>query len=125
MSSRIAGLLFAAAVALQMPARAIAHHSAAMFDLQKQLTVSGTVRMFQFTNPHCFIQLLVPNGTDVAEWSIEMASPAHLIRSGWNRNTVKVGDKLNIVISPARAGGNDGLFLSATRDDGTPLGNAP
>ena len=124
MPSRFAGVLFAATVALQISTLAIAHHSAAMFDLQKQLTVSGTVRVFQFTNPHCFIQLLVPNGSGAVEWNIEMASPAHLIRSGWNRNTIKPGDKLTILLNPARAGGNDGLFLSATRD-GTPLGANP
>ncbi|HEX3398424.1 MAG TPA: DUF6152 family protein [Steroidobacteraceae bacterium] len=124
MLSRFARLLFAAAVSFQMSAPAFAHHSVAMFDTQKQLTLSGTVRVFQFSNPHCFIQLLVPNGSELVEWNIEMASPAHLIRNGWNRNTIKAGDKLIISINPARAGGNDGRFLSATRD-GTPIGAQP
>jgi Family of unknown function (DUF6152) len=122
---KLGNALIAAAVALQMALPAVAHHSVAMFDTQKQITLSGTVREFQFSNPHCFIQLMVPGGNDVVEWNIEMASPAHLIRSGWNRTTVKVGDKLNVIINPARAGGNGGLFVSATRDDGRPVGIQP
>lgn len=117
--------LITAAVALQMTLPSVAHHSVAMFDTEKQLTLSGTVREFQFSNPHCFIQLVVPSGTDVVEWSIEMASPAHLIRSGWNRTTIKVGDKLKVIINPARSGSNGGLFVSATLEDGRPVGVQP
>ena len=96
-----------------------------MFDKQKQITLSGTVREFQFSNPHCFIQLVVSNGTDLVEWSIEMASPAHLLRSGWNRSTIKVGDKLTVILNPARSVSNGGLFVSATREDGSPIGVQP
>ncbi len=82
------------------------------------------MREFQFGNPHCFIQLLVSDGNNVVEWSIELASPAHLIRSGWNRITVKPGEKLTVTINPSRAGDNGGRFVSALRDDGRPIGPA-
>ena len=99
----------------------MAHHSFAMFDLDKSITLIGTVREFQFTNPHCFIQLMVPQGDANAEWSIEMAAPAHLVRSGWTRSTVKPGEKITLIIHPMRAGGLGGSYVSGTHQDGTPL----
>jgi hypothetical protein len=117
--------LFGAAIALQLALPVRAHHSVSMFDSEKSVTLSGTVREFQFTNPHCFIQLMVPSEGGMVEWSVELASPAHLIRSGWKRNTLKAGDKITVIIRPARAGGNGGLFLSATGEDGKPIGVAP
>jgi Family of unknown function (DUF6152) len=99
-----------------------AHHSAAMFDHQKQVTLSGTVKTFQFTNPHCWIQLLVSDAGGTVEWSIEMSSPAHLIRSGWNRNTLRPGDKITVVIHPVREGSNGGSYVSATGADGKAIG---
>jgi hypothetical protein len=95
-----------------------------MFDTKNQLTLVGTVRQFQFANPHCFIQLLVAGAGTVTEWSIELASPGHLIRSGWKPNTVKAGEKLTVIINPLRAGGNGGLFVSASREDGKPVGSS-
>jgi hypothetical protein len=68
---------------------------------------------------------MVPSEGGMVEWSVELASPAHLIRSGWKRNTLKAGDKITVIIRPARAGGNGGLFLSATGEDGKPIGVAP
>jgi hypothetical protein len=100
-----------------------AHHSFAMFDADKNVTLAGTVREFQFTNPHCWIQLMVPkpNNTDSVEWSIEMAAPAHLVRSGWSRNTVKAGDKIIVVIHPLKDGTQGGSFVSATDESGHAL----
>jgi hypothetical protein len=102
-----------------------AHHSAAIFDHEKQVTLSGTVKEFQFTNPHCWIQLLVSAGDGTAEWSIEMGSPAHLIRSGWKRNTLKPGDKITVLVNPLREGANGGGFVSAIGVDGNPIGTPP
>jgi hypothetical protein len=97
---------------------ASAHHSAAMFDYPKVLTLAGTVREFQFNNPHCYIQLLVTDATGgVTEWSIEMGAPTHLFRAGWKPNTLKVGDKISVTLTPLRNGGNGGEFKSAVRSD--------
>lgn len=100
-----------------------AHHSFAMFDADKNVTLSGTVREFQFTNPHCWIQLMVPkrDNTESVEWSIEMSAPAHLVRSGWSRNTVKAGDKITVVIHPLKDGTQGGSFVSATDESGNAL----
>lgn len=100
----------------------LAHHSAAIFDHEKRVTLSGTVKEFQFTNPHCWIQLLVSAGDGTAEWSIEMSSPAHLMRAGWKRNTLKPGDKVTVVVNPLREGANGGGFVSAIDVGGNPIG---
>ncbi len=107
----------AALIALQ----ASAHHSAAMFDDDKSVTLTGIVRSFQWTNPHCFIQVLVPGETGPVEWSVEMGSPSMLFRSGWKPGTLKTGDKITVVIHPVRDGTPGGRFVSATGVDGKPL----
>jgi hypothetical protein len=117
-------LLLIGATAL-LGTRALAHHSASMFDVGKQATLAGTVREFQFTNPHCWIQLLVSTADGTAEWSIEMGSPAHLMRAGWKPNTLKPGDKITIVFHPLREGTNGGSFVSALGDDGRAIGTPP
>ncbi len=94
---------------------ALAHHSFAMFDAQKTLTLDGTVKQFQWTNPHTWVQLVVrqPDGSEV-EWSIEGASPNALSRAGWSRLAMKSGDKAVIAIHPLKDGSNGGSLVSAT-----------
>ena len=100
-----------------------AHHSGAMFESQKVLTLQGTVKAFQWTNPHCWIQVLVPSGQGPpAEWSVEMGSPAELFRGGWKAHTVTPGDKIIVTVHPMHDGTHGGLFVSATDAQGRPLG---
>jgi hypothetical protein len=108
--------------ALLIALNAVAHHSGAMFDDKKSTTIEGTVKAFQWTNPHCWIQVLVPGQQAPTEWSVEMGSPSQLFRGGWKPGTLKVGDKIRVVIRPTRDGTNGGLFVSVTREDGQPLG---
>ena len=98
-----------------------AHHSAAMFDEQKSVTVRGTVKLFQWTNPHCWIQMLVSGPGEPTEWSVELGSPAQLYNKGWKPGTLKAGDKIIVVIHPLRDGKNGGVFVSATDAAGSPL----
>jgi hypothetical protein len=103
---------------------AAAHHSFAMFDREKQTTLQGTVRAFQWTNPHIFIQLMVPGAEGrPEEWSIEGASPNMLFRQGWTPTAFKPGDKVTIVINPLKNGGRGGNFVFATLPSGKTLGN--
>jgi hypothetical protein len=95
-----------------------AHHSFAMFDQTRKLTLAGTVKAFQWTNPHSWVQLTV--GAD--EWSIEALSPNVLGRQGWKRNTLKPGDKVTVVINPLKDGGKGGNLVSVTLADGATLG---
>jgi hypothetical protein len=114
----------AAAFSLSLAAAAAqAHHSFAMFDSQKKLTVTGTVREFQWTNPHCYIQLMVKDaaGTN-KEWSLEMGAPMYLYANGWRRSTLKAGDRIRVTINPLRSGAPGGVVIDATTADGKPLG---
>ncbi len=105
---------------------AAAHHSGAMFDDKKPVTLSGTVREFQWTNPHCWIQMLVPAAKgEPVEWSVEMGAPFEVIRTGLRPGTIKAGDKITVVVQPMRDGSRAGLFVSATGANGEPFGNPP
>jgi hypothetical protein len=84
-----------------------AHHSYTMFDMEKNITLEGTVKEVQWTNPHIWVQLLVKDaatGKEV-EWSIEGNSPNMLTRAGWSRKALKAGDKAQIVVHPVKSGG--------------------
>jgi hypothetical protein len=102
--------------------QALAHHSGAMFDDRKTMTLTGTVKAFQWTNPHCWIQVLVPGKAGATEWSVEMGSPSQLFKGGLRPTTLKVGTRIVVVIHPMRDGSNGGLFVSATDADGNPIG---
>jgi hypothetical protein len=106
---------------------AAAHHSGAMFDDKLRTRLTGTVREFQWTNPHCYMQLLVtPDKAGVPEeWSIEMAAPMYLYRLGWRPQTVKPGDRVTVLVSPLRDGKKGGLLIEARRADGTLIGKKP
>ena len=101
---------------------ASAHHSPVMFDQSKTVTLSGTVRLFQWTNPHCYIQLLVDEGGKQTEWNMEMGAPVYLYNRGWRPSSLKAGDRVTITASPLRSGASGGLVLSVTGADGKPVG---
>ena len=115
--------------ALLSPSSAFPHHSHAMFDSEKQVTLAGRVKEFQWNNPHCWIQLLVPDPKDPnappVEWGVEMGAPIQLIRHGWKPSSVKPGDKITVVINPLRDGRPAGQLVSATGPDGKPIGAVP
>ena len=107
-------LIAVAALAVSASA-AYAHHSFAMFDNTKEQTLEGTIKDFQWTNPHIWIQVNVP-GADgkVTEWSIEGGSPNGLKRSGWSKKSMNAGDKVVMKIHPLKDGTSGGSFMSAT-----------
>ena len=109
------------AVALAVAASSLqAHHSAAMFDMSKTVTLQGTVKEFQYTNPHSWLQVLVasPDGKTV-EWGFETEGPSTLLRVGIKSKTFQPGDKVTIVAHPMRDGRPAGAWVSATKSDGT------
>jgi Family of unknown function (DUF6152) len=124
--SRVPNYILVAIAAMLTASAAPAHHSFAMFDQSKKVTLQGTVRDFRWTNPHVFIRLLVKteNGSE-EEWSIEMTSPEHLVRLGWRPRTLKPGDKVTLVIHPMRDGVKGGQYLSVTGPDGPLIGSPP
>jgi len=117
-NKRNLSLIAGAALALAaVPAGA--HHSFAMFDQARPLTLTGTVTQFQWTNPHSFIELDVLTKSGGTEhWSIELNSPNNLTRQGWKRTSIKRGDKVTVTISPLRDGKKGGLFSRIVLADG-------
>jgi len=105
-------------------ATAFAHHSFAMFDQSQQLTLKGTVREFQWTNPHAWIHLDVPNASGgVDTWQVELNSPNNLKRQGWKSTSLKVGDAVTLLLNPLKDGTKGGLFVAVTLPDGSVLGD--
>lgn len=121
--------LFIGMIAVVAVNSARAHHSHAMFDSQKKVTLVGTVKEFQWNNPHCWIQLLVQDPNDPkappVEWGLEMGAPLELFRHGWKPASVKPGDKITVVIYPLRDGRTGGEIVYAIGPDGKPIGRVP
>jgi hypothetical protein len=103
-------------------ATATAHHSFSPFDLTMEKTITGTVSKFEWTNPHSWIWVDVPNEKGgVDSWAVEGMSPNYLARRGWTKTTLKPGDKVTIAVRPLRSGENGGMFVRATLADGRVL----
>ncbi len=102
---------------------AVAHHSFAMFDLGKDVTIEATVKEFQWTNPHVWIQVLVADSAGVqTEWSIEAGAPGMLTRTGWRSNMLLPGDKISLVVHPARSGAPTASLVKVTLANGKVMG---
>ena len=99
-----------------------AHHSFAPFDMGTQKAINGTVKQVDWTNPHIWVWVDVPNeqgGVDA--WGFEGMSPNYLGRRGWTRNSLKPGDKITVTYRPLRTGANGGMFVSTKAPDGKVL----
>ena len=102
------------------PARA--HHSTSEFDYTKTVAVDGVVKEVQWTNPHSYLQILsrTPDGETV-QWGVEIGAPAINVKLGWRKDSVKVGDKVALTLSPARDGRKFGTLRVLTLEDGRKL----
>jgi len=123
---RLGALVTATAAALVGAGSAAAHHSTAMFDMNKNVVLQGTIKEFQWTNPHTWIVFEVPNaagGTD--EYGIEGMSPNYLARTGWDKHTLSSGDKVELTIHPLKDGRKGGFNVSVKKADGTVMWNLP
>jgi hypothetical protein len=118
-TTRIASTLAGFIAVVAASQSAVAHHSYAMFDMQATKTITGTVKDFEWTNPHTWLWVYVTNASGAQEqWGIEGMSPNFLGRRGWSRNTLKPGDKVTVDIHPLRNGERGGSFLSVTLPSG-------
>jgi len=103
-----------------------AHHSFAMFDTSNRVTLTGTVTQFQWTNPHAYIEIDVPDGTGPAKhWTVELGSPSILMQGGWKFSDVKPNQTITVVLNPLRNGQPAGLLVRITLADGRVLANGP
>jgi len=106
--------LAAAAFALFVAASpALAHHGTSRYDLDKTITLSGTVTGFDWGNPHCLVHLDVKDEKgEVQHWTLELASPFTMSHVGWSKDSLREGDMLVADTHPARNGVT--LGISAT-----------
>jgi hypothetical protein len=102
-----------------VPLLAQAHHSFAIYDSAHQITIEGTVKEFQWTNPHVWIHVMVKNdkGTE-EEWNVECTSVNFLERRGWSKRTFKAGDKVSVTLSPLRDGSKGGSLRTVNSING-------
>jgi hypothetical protein len=111
-------LIAAAIAALATPA--FAHHSGAMFDPGKTVTLQGTVKEFQYTNPHSWLEVVVMGSDGQAtEWGFEAEGPSSLLRAGIKAKTFVPGEKITVVGHPMKDGRPAGSLMSVTKADGT------
>ena len=100
----------------------LAHHSFAMFDHTRTLTLKGPVTRFQWTNPHAYIEMDVTDAAGtVKHYSIECTSINMMQRAGWRSNMIKAGDKIKAIVAPLNNGDPGGLLLEVTLPDGKTL----
>ena len=118
--------LVIAAFAALGASQAAAHHSFAMFDPEKLLTQTGTVKEFEWANPHVWLHVMVPDQAagKALEYSFEMQAVAQAMSGGWKSDTVKPGDKVTVEYHPLRDGSRGGELVAATVPDGRRLGSS-
>jgi hypothetical protein len=115
-----------ASLAAVMALPAAAHHSTAMFDFSKTVEIKGTIKEFQWTNPHTWTKVDVDGaGTTAVEYGLEGMSPNYLARNGWAKRTLKPGDKVTLQVHPLKDGRPGGFMVSVKLADGTLMYNLP
>lgn len=116
----------ASVIALAIAAPAFAHHSFAMFDADKTITVSGTVKQMEWTNPHAWLRVMLVNKETgkTEQWGFEMGPPAQQIRRGWEPDSFKPGDPVTLDMHPLKDGSRGGQLVNAILPDGRKVGGA-
>ena len=98
-------------ILLISPSSLLAHHGTAGYDMEKVITLTGTVTAFEWFNPHAVIQMDVKGDKgEVQHWLLELAAPIHMTRIGWNKNSMKAGDQIAADTHPAK----NGAFIGTT-----------
>jgi uncharacterized protein DUF6152 len=124
-SMKVKALVLAGLALPLFAATAVAHHSFAMFDPEKMITKEGTVKEFEWTNPHVWLHIMSTDETGKAyEWSFEMQAVVTAASAGWRADTVKPGDKVTVEFHPLKDGSRGGELVAATVPDGRRLGSS-
>ncbi len=112
------------AIAASEPSRA--HHSGAMFDRSKEVSLEGEVSEWRWSNPHSWLQIHAPhNGQPNVLWSFESTSTQILAKQGWRRTSLKPGDKVTVAYNPFKDGAAGGNLVRVTMPDGSVFGPQP
>src|SRR5262245_26496988 len=123
MNFRLVGFA-AAIIAGGLAPAAFAHHSFAMFDQTRTVTVKGTVKEFEWTNPHAWIRLMAldqKTGKQV-EYAFEMGSVARSTKDGWKADMLRPGDVVTVTMAPLKDGSRGGMYLGADLPNGKHMG---
>ncbi len=123
MKKYLLNFLIVAAVVLLSGRPLRAHHGNAAYDVDNPATIKGTVTEFAWKNPHVQVYLDVKDGKgNVVHWSVETYSPGKLVRAGWTKESVKVGDLVSISLIPAKSGAPVGFLRKLVLPSGEELG---
>ncbi len=124
MTMKTFSLAALAVAAFAVPA--LAHHSFAMFDQDKTVTVTGTVKEMEWTNPHSWLRVMLkdPQTGKEVQWGFEMGPPAQQIRRGWEPDSFKPGDPVTLDMHPLKDGSRGGQLVSAILPNGQRVGGA-
>jgi hypothetical protein len=99
----------------------LAHHSFAMFDNSRSITLHGKVALYQWTNPHAYLEVDAEEGEGTKHYTLEMTSINMMSRGGWTSRTLKAGDTVTVIVAPLRNGKAGGLVLEVILPDGRHL----
>lgn len=123
MLSKFRQVALLALAALMGTGSASAHHSRAVYDLSRYVEVKGTVVDWKWTSPHSELKLAVADASGkTAEWVLECPSPAFMVRYGWKRTDIKLGDKISVLLRPMRDGSLGGSTSQVTLASGKVMG---
>ena len=118
MNLKVVSLTAIAVAAFMTPA--LAHHSFSMFDAQQTITLEGTVKEFEWVNPHSWLRIMVNDekaGRPVL-WAVELSSPSRLVTMGMRADSVKPGDVVSVTFHPMKNGSRGGQFIQAVLPGG-------
>jgi hypothetical protein len=123
---RVKALIITAVATFAFGVPASAHHSFAMFDNEKSMTVQGQVKEFEWTNPHSWLRVMVmdQNTGKPLLWVFELSSPARLATLGMHSNSLNPGDMVSVNFHPLKDGTRGGQFVQATLPDGKQFSGA-
>jgi hypothetical protein len=92
-----------------------AHHGTSGYDMEKVITLNGTVTGFNWSNPHCLVRIDVKDSKgDIKDWVVELAAPTLMMRNGWTKDSLKPGDEVVAETHPAKNGATTGLSGAST-----------
>ena len=117
-------VLAAIAATVALSTSVSAHHSYAMFDHDREITLKGTVKEWQWTSPHTWLYMVVPNpkGGEPLKYSIEGGNPGLLRRQGFTKGSMAPGEKVTVYMSPLKSGQNGGAINAVMLPNGKLLG---
>ena len=122
---KLSAIGLAAAAGLLLAGSASAHHSGAMFDSSKTVVLEGTVKELQWTNPHMWLEVFVPDASGKpVEWGFEMIGTNVMHRQGWNKDTVNPGDRVTVIGHPLKDGRPGASYVGIKLANGKELGCA-